>query len=272
MVFPGLVRRGLRRLHGLREQDPVPDELRGWSYHRPPVRPLGYAGLGVSEVAYGARCGWRSLWVKRRLGVEPERSEAMEVSLLVHRVLHEAARGLQRLLARGVAPWDAAARLLSRPPPWLRGRPGWARGLYGAVVATLAGEAAGEALVYGEPRVGGWLSEYLVDGSMLGLSRRLRVDAMLDGSVVVEVKLGRPQWWHRLAVAGYALALEADREAPVDYGVVVGVTVNHRVTLDIEPVYVSPRLREEFLRARDDALEALHSDEEPEDYCGGGRR
>ena len=275
MVTRLLLGRALRRLHHLRDSDPVPGELRGWSYDYPPVKPRAYLGLGVSDVAYGAVCGWRSLWLRRR-GVRLERTPAMEAGLMVHEAFHRASADLRRLLARGARPWEAVERLVSRARSRMPGNaPWWAVELYRMLVVIWAGEAAGASLYYGGEGLGWlpWLTEYRVDGSPLGLSRGLRVDALGEAGVVVEVKLGRPSWWHRLALAGYALALESYLEAPVDYGVVVGVQdlETGRPRLLVEPVYLSPDLREEFLRARDEAIEAVLSEvEPPETPCNGG--
>ena len=275
MVSWLFLRRALRRLHAEAEADPVPGELRGWSYHSPPVKPRAYLGLGVSEVAYGAACGWRSLWLRRR-GVEQPRTPAMEAGLALHEAVHAAAVDVRLALARGEKPWAAAGRLLSGAWRRLRGSPAWAVEVYRALVSVWLGEAAGHELYYGGEGAGWlpWLTEYRVDGYLLGLSRALRVDALSDAGVVVEVKLGRPQWWHRLALAGYALALESMLEAPFDYGLLLTVGLNGgRPRFYLEPVYISPRLREDFLAARDEAVDALLSGVEPVDRCqeGNGR-
>ena len=270
MAIVHLLRRSLRRLHSLEVRDPVPGELRGWSFDTPPVRPAAYLGLGVSEIAYGAKCGWRQLWLRRRAGVEVASTSAMEAGALAHKAFHYASSGVRRLLARGLEPWEIVDRLSKRPPRDLAGEP-WAVGLYRMLVAEWAGEVAGHRLYYGGDGVGvvPWLTEYRVDGSPLGLSRRLRVDAMGESGVVVEVKLGRPQWWHRVALTGYALALEANFESPVDYGILVGVVVNGGPPrLEVDPVYISPDLREDFLRLRDEAVEVLLSDSEPDGRGG----
>lgn len=272
MVTWHIIRRSLRRLHHLRDSDPVPGELRGWSYDSPPVKPRAYLGLGVSEVAYGASCGWRSLWLRRR-GKAQEPTQSMEAGAVLHEAFHRAARDVRLWLARGLPSWLVASRLVSDTHRRLpRGWPPWAYNVYRLLVTAWAGEAAGQGLYYGGDGLGSgpWLSEYMVDGSPLGLSRSLRVDGLAEAGVVVEVKLGRSSWWHKLSLAGYALAMESFFEAPIDYGVVVAVSIPGRQPrVHVDPVYVSADLREEFLRARDDAVEALLSDSEPEDRCGG---
>ncbi|WP_434731272.1 CRISPR-associated protein Cas4 [Thermogladius sp. KZ2Tp1] len=41
-----LVLRSVRRLYAWSRADPVEEELRGWSWDRPPVKPRAYLGLG----------------------------------------------------------------------------------------------------------------------------------------------------------------------------------------------------------------------------------
>jgi len=50
----------------------------------------------------------------------------------------------------------------------------------------------------------------------------VRADAVVHGAVL-EVKVGERSDRHALALAGYALAIEADEEVPVDAGLLVYV-------------------------------------------------
>ena len=259
--------RALRRLHSERERDPVPLELRGWSWDRPPVQPPAYLGLGVSDVAYRYCPTLRDVWLRRR-GVRGEARGPVAVGRAVHEVFHSVAVDLRRELARGVRVEDVYERLYHRASGRVGGFGWWAVRLYRLLALAWAGEAAGRSLLNG-----GWgfgwlpmLTEYLVDGSPLGLSSQLRVDAVGEAGVVVEVKYGLgPSRRHAAALAGYALALEAEAEAPVDYGVLVYVNGVPRgePRLRVEPVYIGPRLREEFLRLRDEAIDTLLQGEPP---------
>ena len=69
--------------------------------------------------------------------------------------------------------------------------------------------------------------------------------------------------FHKLALAGYALALEASLETAFDYGVLVYVSNNGDVRVDWEPVYISTSLRKEFIEARDELIDMLINDIEP---------
>ena len=263
-MFGPALRRVLRRVHGVREH--VPGELRGWRWDEPPVKPRAYLGLGVSEVAYRYCESFRDVWLRRVKRASGSVGEPLRVGLVVHQVFHEAAWDLRRLLGMGLEPWDAAERLLARAGRG-RGWPRWAVGLYKALITMWAGESAGSSLLYGGVSAGWlpWLSEYLVDGSPLGLSSRLRVDAVEGAGIVVEVKYGQADWRHYVGLAGYALALEAAFEAPYDYGVVVRVTgvPDSKPRITLEPVYIGEELRRRFLENRDDAIDVILSRIDP---------
>ena len=264
------VLRGLRRLHWLRERDPVEEELRGWEWDRPPVRPRAYLGLGVSEVAYRYCPTMRDLWLRKRRGVQGIARGPVLRGAMLHEVFHAAASDARRMLVLGRSGWEAYEALASRARRRVDGLgcgEDWCVRLYKHLVLGWCAEAArAEALMGGEgiswlP----WLTEYRVDGSPLGLSRQLRVDGLGEARVVVELKYGRPGDRHRIGLAGYALALEASLETPVDYGLLVYVDRFDRPTprVRMDPVYISGDLRREFLVARDEAIDVVLGPEPP---------
>ncbi|MCE4599090.1 MAG: type I-A CRISPR-associated protein Cas4/Csa1 [Desulfurococcales archaeon] len=261
-----VVRRALRRLHPLRDSNPIPGELRGWRWDEPPIRPSAYLGLGVSEVAYRYCSTMRDVWLRRR-GVKGAFSNAMTMGLVVHEVFHYAASDLRILLSRSMKPWDAYRILYDRAETRFKGKPAWARELYRSLILMWAGESAGSTIIHGGIGIGWlpWISEYRVDGSPLGLSSSLRVDALGDAGVVVDIKYGRRDRRQRVGLAGYALALEAELEAPFDYGVIIHVEDVERGNprISVEPVYISGELRQDFIEARDDVIEMLLEGVEP---------
>ena len=253
------LRRAMRTLHEQRENDPIPPELRGWSWDRLPVKPRERLGLAVSDIAYGYRCGWRALWYKKRYGIAPEPGPSAQLGREVHEAFRQAMNDVLRLSFNG-KPWDigwllsTAERRFSRRVALL----------YKQLLVIFAGEATASAVTEGGMGAGlPWFSEYRVDGWPLGLSRQLRVDAAGDAGVIVEVKTGKRGRWQEISLAGYALSFESFKEVPVDYGVLVNVNLQNGITVTVDPIYISPDLRREFLNARDEAIDVLLSDEEP---------
>jgi len=258
----------LRRVCWVREREGVPEELRGWAWDRFPVRPRGFFGLGVSEVAYRYCATFRDLWLRRRLGVRPvvRRGSPIWWGRVMHCLLDAAFRDVRSVLEKGVEHWRAYEILSGLA--WRRageaGAPGCgdAAGFYRSIVLMLLGSSLASSCMHGGEGVG-WLpppTEYRVDGSPLGLSSQLRVDALGESGVVVEFKLGMPNGdgRHRVGLAGYALALEAELEIPVDYGLIVYFSsVSSRPRIKVEPVFIHAGLRREFLENRDEAIDVL---------------
>jgi CRISPR-associated protein Csa1 len=108
------------------------------------------------------------------------------------------------------------------------------------------------------------LTEYMVNGSLLGLSRNLRVDALFPGSIVAEFKYGLDREDYEVTLAGYAMALESFLEIPVDYGVIVVVNGSDTPRISARPVYISNTLRQRFIEARDEAVDIILSEVPPE--------
>lgn len=267
MVFgPSSIGRLLRRLHGIRAGDPVPEDLRGWSWWRPPLRPRASFGLGVSEVAYRYCPTRRDVWLRRVAGLEaPRPSNGMARGRVVHNAFRASARDAAKLFYEGLSTPDIVAEMVSRAGEKASV---FASGLEGAGdgLLELGARAYKKFAFYwaswieetGQPP---WYTEYVVDGSVLGLSSRLRVDALGIG-LVVEVKVGQWRSDYPVGLAGYALALEASHEIPVDYGLVVLVS-GDASKLSLEPVYIGAEERREFIRARDEVIEMLLSGIDP---------
>ena len=264
MVVPSLVfGRLLRRLHSLREAYPVPDELRGWSWDRPPVKPRAYLGLGMYEVA--SYCPTRrDVWLRRFEGITPTETPAMRLGLDVHEVVTSVINNVRRyVIINGAESIDQG--IIDEVLRRYEGRE-WFRLLRDVAVITYH-VLVNDYLWFkhgngGQPFLG-WLSEVRVDGSPIGLSSNLRVDAIVSGNLIVDFKVGRRHEVHELALAGYALAIEANTEVPIDYGFLIYIIPNGNVRIDVKPVYIGPDLRRDFIDARDEIIDMVLSEKTP---------
>ncbi len=114
-------------------------------------------------------------------------------------------------------------------------------------------------------------TEMIVDGSLIGLSKYLRMDAAsIFSGIIFDIKLGRKEEWHKIQVAGYALAFESFFERPIDIGCTVYVN-HYRDNIKIERDFyiIGDYLRSTFLEKRDELQMILLRDEEPDipDKC-----
>jgi CRISPR-associated protein Csa1 len=109
------------------------------------------------------------------------------------------------------------------------------------------------------------VTEQRLDGSFLGLSRHLSTDALFLGEpMVVDVKFGRPEDFHRLTTAGYALVLESLHEYPVDLGCIVYCQFKGgRPVVQRELHLIDDEVRQWFIEERDQKLAMVRDQWDP---------
>ncbi len=273
MLGGRVILRSIRRLYYASTQDPVEEDLRGWNWDRPPLKPRAYLGLTVSEVSSKYCPTRRDIWLRRVCGFKCSPSRQMVNGRIVHEIFHEAMWGAFRLLTNGFPGWMVYEKLSRSAWGRIREITGghvekWMVDLYKTLLVTIVSEAEeSRALCGGFPGAGilPWPTELRVDGSPLSLSNSLRVDALAEGGIIVEVKHGKPMDFHMLSLAGYSLALEASLEVPFNYGIIVYVNgvPDKRPNISFKPVYISNSLRRWFIDERDEIIDFLLSEEEP---------
>ena len=250
--------KSLRMLHRIRNQDPIDEEYRGWNWDRPPLRPRAFLSLGVSEIAYRYCPTRRDFYLRRVLGLKGVLSEPMVNGTKVHEVFRAAAEDVRKGFALGKRSWEIYEELSKNAVEKLKGigvdinTKSWLLDLYKKLILSWCADE--------------WytmFAEYVVDGYQLGLSRRLRVDGLAEGGVIMEVKYGKPLSFHKLALAGYALALESNIETPFDYGLLVYISSRDGIKIDWRPIYISTTLRKEFIDSRDELIDMIVDDIEP---------
>lgn len=106
--------------------------------------------------------------------------------------------------------------------------------------------------------------EKIINGRLLGLSRELRVDMFTDRRVVIDIKTGDPRDFHKYTIAGYALAIEADLEIPIDYGAITYLSVENEV-VKVENIihFIGDEMRREFIEIRDEIFNIIHNGSDP---------
>ncbi|MCY0890616.1 MAG: type I-A CRISPR-associated protein Cas4/Csa1 [Pyrobaculum arsenaticum] len=238
----------------------VSPELRGWSYDKPPVKPPAYPGLALSDFAYGYCPTYRNIYLKYVLGERGGPSKTLQEGQVLHSVLFKALEDFRRYAYAGV-PMSPG---LEGVPEDLRDK---AEALYKYVAARLIGEysyalaarlarSRDAAVFYASPIA----TQVAVDGAPLGLGYVV-ADGLALGAVV-EFKFG-PAPNVEAALAGYAMAIEADWGVPVDYGIHVQISVNHAVEYRVTAYPLGDSARSKFLEARDEAVDVAASGRDP---------
>ena len=267
--------KGLRKLHPIRARDPVPEELRGWNYHAPPVRPRAYLGLSIWEAAYRYCDSKRDLYMRRVVKAKGDYDRPqLSYGNSIHRVVARASRDARDIVMGSENPVDALPTLLSEAKAVAdeicgssSGYSEFCRKLYSYLILMWSAEIVKARVSYGGDALGWipWISEIRVDGTAVGLSDRLSIDAVMDLSLILEIKTGYRQYFHRVGLAGYALAVESSLEIPIDYGALIYINGFHsgEPEIRVDTVYISPELRKEFIDQRDEAIEIIMSGSDP---------
>ena len=107
-------------------------------------------------------------------------------------------------------------------------------------------------------------SEKLIDGRLIGLSKELRIDILLDNRIIIDIKTGDIRDFHKYALAGYALAIESDLEIPIDYGLITYLSIKGGYVKVVNKMYfIGDELRREFIEIRDEAFNIISSGQDP---------
>jgi len=265
----------------------VSEELRGWNWSEYPLVPPYGVRLSVGEVAGGFCPTDRVVYLRRVLGVRERRSLPLSIGSYVHRVCYEVVKEAKRViygyedvdgyrfhrlfsgrrvgvlerllveygdlpreLAEGVmgALWNYAANTYASALDRLRTRSPYLSldGLASMVVPMAV--------------------EYPIDGTLIGLYRTLRVDALLQPNVLVELKVRSTRPEHEVGLAAYALAFESQYEVPVNYALMVNIRFDNewRSFKSYEKVVpISDELRQRFIERRDAVMRIVAEEVDP---------
>ena len=116
-----------------------------------------------------------------------------------------------------------------------------------------------------DPKRKRFVVEYKLDGSFLGLSGGLRVDAISPMGVVLDLKTGSRTSFQELYTTGYALVLEALYEVPYDVGCLVNLDFSPHGTPIIKRWFhmIDEPLRQQFIEERDEKMRIVAEQEDP---------
>ena len=260
MLTLGEIAKALKRTKIIWGSVEVSPELRGWNYDKPPVKPHAYPGLALSDFAYGYCPTYRNVYLKYVLGERGISTRPLIEGQILHAVLFKALEDFRRYAYSG-APMSPSLEGVSEE---MRER---AEALYKYIATRLMGEfshalatrlarSRDSAVFYASPIS----TQITVDGAPLGMSY-IVVDGFTLGAVV-EFKFG-PAPDVEAALAGYAMAIEADWGVPVDYGIHVQITVNSTVEYKATAYPLGDSARTKFLELRDEAIDIVIAGRDP---------
>ncbi|MDI7276804.1 MAG: type I-A CRISPR-associated protein Cas4/Csa1 [Anaerolineae bacterium] len=274
----------LRKLLPEARREPVHEELRGWSWHQPPLAPIYEAPLSLWEVA-GQYCqSGRDLFWRRVEGQRAAPNAAMIAGGALHAVVTRLILAAKQVIyAHGAACVEPLSVVRPLPPleaADVDGLADEARQALAAQAEILAGferrRIVGrvEDILARQPHIGAdalaaWALPVVVDqrldGRFLGLSSHLSADAFAFGEpMIADLKFGPRQPFHRLTTTGYALVLESLSEMPIDIGCVVYASFEGgALRLERDFHRLDDELRQWFIEARDERMRLVEEGIDP---------
>ncbi|MEM1994209.1 MAG: type I-A CRISPR-associated protein Cas4/Csa1 [Nitrososphaerales archaeon] len=275
-------------------QRPISDELRGWNYGNPPVKPISASlRFGVGELASRYCETLRDIYLKRVLGVKPPPSYKMIRGVAFHEVMKTALFDMKRFIYDHADSCgkEMLVNLLPRSESVGSGALAKAESVLGGKLdeyeANLTKLGCANLyeflIVQGAAALDRTLSKYphaesdsivnvavppvserKVDGSLVGLSTELSVDIYTPFNAIADVKTGEVRSFHPLTLAGYALAIESDEGISIDFGFIIYIRVDKKVpSFAIKHLIVGEEYRREFLEVRDEAHSIIRSGKDP---------
>jgi CRISPR-associated protein Csa1 len=273
----------LRRLLPQAREKGVAADLRGWNWDKPPLSPIYGIKLGIFEIA-GKYCPTgRDLYLRRVLGVKAPPSPRMAEGSLLHKVLCDMIVEAKRIIYNHGPGCLEDLKNLPRPNP------------SELSAEKLADESEPDLnqkvdklwefehrrilvrvqeILTRQPHIGvdslaalalPMTVEQRLDGSFLGLSSHLSADAFVFSEpMMVDIKFGKPQKFHRLATTGYALVMESLYEYPVNVGCVVYVSFQgDNLSVERDFHLIDDELRQWFIEERDERMRMVQEEIDP---------
>jgi len=111
-----------------------------------------------------------------------------------------------------------------------------------------------------------FLIEHKISGELLGLSGLLSLDCYdYLHAIMFDLKVeSNPEEWHKLAPVGYALVFESIHEVPIDICCTVYLNViGEKMTVNKNLFFASDELRNWWIEERDDKLEIVAERKDP---------
>ncbi len=263
----------------------VSDELRGWSWPRPPVLYTGCVRLTVSDIV-GEYCSTgRDVYLRYVAKVRERITERILLGSVIHKAFQELVTAVKRVLYGGNVETGTelfeqlkseGRKVLTRVLELQEGTVPrerlesvfwsvWSQGamVYSGMFDKLRRGRVPTHLDSIVSQVVPLTTEFVLDGSLLGLGS-VRVDAVLYPSIPVEIKLGDTKR-AELALAGYALVMESLFAQPIDFGIAVTVRVDGdgNVSWSWKLVPIDDNLRLEFLHERDRKADIVEKQVDP---------
>ncbi|GAB6181342.1 type I-A CRISPR-associated protein Cas4/Csa1 [Desulfotomaculum defluvii] len=263
----------------------IVEELRGWNWHQPPLIPPFELKIGAYEVANAYCPTQRDLYLRRVQKVKSQANLAMIRGSILHDVLvKEMVRTKRIIYQYGVRNYKNIFKDIEQSQQYKvpdnynladRDKQGLEK------EAAIVGEFESQRItsrIYDvlvkQPYIGEdslvnlalpVVVEQKIDGSFLGMSSHLSVDAYsFSEPMIMDLKFGERKRFHRLQTTAYALVMEAVYEFPVNLGCIVYAKIkDDRLFIEKDIHIIDEELRQWFIEERDGKMRMIEEEIDP---------
>lgn len=263
----------------------IDEELRGWNWNSPPLSPIYEIKLPVYEIANGYCTTARDVYLRK---VERIKSKA-NIDMIMGKVFHETLvkfiiKAKKLIYTYGIEEIDKVNHNLREPDyssivelKFLNEQQVqevkskiqiiWDYE-YNQITSRIQEVLSRQPYINEDSLVSlaiPIIVEHKLDGSFLGLSKYLSTDAYsISSPMILDLKFGRKQNFHKLCTTAYALVMESIFEFPVDVGCIVYANFkDNRLLIEKDFHIIDDELREWFIEQRDERMRMVFEGIDP---------
>lgn len=264
----------------------VSEEMRGWRWYDYPLQSAYPHQLGVSDITSGLCDSLRLVYLKYVEKIRQKNNEELQKGALLHEIhsltnenakrnilnLHwetgqvnpeefykafqnDKQKAIQKAKTKyTLIPEEQLTRAVNTL--WERAAVNYTAALNRATTISRHLNSPDALIALVAPVI----TEYPIDGTKLGLTQAIRADGFVPPGIIIEIKTHQPLEANKYALAGYALAYEAQHTYPVNYGVLLHVdfdwsNANYKTYPRLTAI--TDELRQGFIEMRDQAQKII---------------
>jgi len=236
-------------------QNPVPEELRGWNWNFPPLKPYYDLKLPMWLICSNYCDTGRDVYLSMIEKVKGEENYFIKVGRELHKAVTQAIRKSKNLEFDEKPDFEFEVSKLA-----------WnytiaaCKSCYLRQRSEQPYASEEDVILTSIP----FLVEHRMNGELLGCSGLISVDCYdYLHNIVFDLKFSS-QGDFRLYTTGYALVLESLYEIPVDIGCVVYVSkINDTISISKDIHYIDANLRSLWIETRDKKAEIVFNEKKP---------
>lgn len=251
----------------------VSKELRGWSWHQPPLKPY-YDSVRLPMYAVCSKyCPTgRDVYLRYVEKVSPVLSSKVALGKIIHGVVSDCLSAFIQRRSVDFDSWWSSVRWSEIPekPENLKAPCSMVWEFVRKICEARLAEVSSRQPYASEldliASAAPFLVEHKISGELLGLSGILSLDCYdYLRAIMFDLKVAsEPQEWHRLAPVGYALVFESVHEVPVDVCCNIYLNFdNGKIVIRKDLFFASDELRQWWIEERDKKLEIVAEAKDP---------